>query len=64
MTFPFDPGKGLVVVLAGLWGPEGETFARMALDTGASGTLVSSDIIVLLGYDPVRCTNAEAHHDG
>ena len=52
MKSPFDPTKGLVVVLARLWGPEGDTVARMALDTGATGTLISWDVAVFLGYDP------------
>lgn len=36
-----------------LFGPAGETIVRFALDTGASSTLVNTDVIVLLGYDPV-----------
>ena len=52
MSFPFDLGDGLVAVKARLWGPRARTLIRLALDTGASKTLVNWDIAVLLGYDP------------
>jgi len=52
MSFPFDPQAGLIVVPVRLWGPDGDTIARLALDTGATGSLVNWDIAVLLGYDP------------
>ena len=52
MSLPFDRQAGLIVVPARLWGPEGDTIARLALDTGATGSLVNWDIAVLLGYDP------------
>jgi predicted aspartyl protease len=52
MNFSFDPSKGLVAVQVRLWGPRGRTVIRLALDTGASETLVNWDIAVLLGYDP------------
>ena len=53
MSLPFDPRAGLIVVPVRLWGPDGDTIAHPALDTGASGSLVNWDIVVLLGYDPV-----------
>ena len=53
MSLPFDPQAGLIVVPVRLWGPDGDTIARLALDTGATGSLVNWDIAVLLGYDPV-----------
>jgi len=52
MSFPFDPQAGLIVVPVRLWGPDGDTIAHLALDTGATGSLVNWDIAVLLGYDP------------
>ena len=52
MSVPFDPSQGLVVVPARLHGPRGDVIARLALDTGATGTLVNWDLLVLVGYDP------------
>jgi hypothetical protein len=52
MSFPFDPAQGLVVVRAELWGPAGSAVLRLALDTGATGTLVNVGLLVAVGYDP------------
>jgi predicted aspartyl protease len=52
MNFSFDPNEGLVIVPVRLWGPGGRSIVRLALDTGATATLVNWDIAVLLGYDP------------
>jgi len=52
MSLPFDPKEGLIVVPTRLRGPSGDTVVRLALDTGATGSVVSSDVVVLLGYDP------------
>jgi hypothetical protein len=52
MSFPFDPKKGLVTVRAELWGPAGSAVLRLALDTGATGTLVNVGLLVAIGYDP------------
>jgi len=52
VRFPFDPEQSLVIVPVRLWGPEGNVVARFALDTGATGTVVNWDVVVLLGYDP------------
>lgn len=52
MNLPFDPQAGLIVVPVRLWGPDGDTIAHPALDTGATGSLVNWDIAILLGYDP------------
>jgi predicted aspartyl protease len=48
----FDPSQGLIVVPARLHGPNGDVIARLALDTGATGTMVNWDLLVLIGYDP------------
>ncbi len=64
MSFPFDNRQGLVIVPSKLWGPEGDIVLRLALDTGATYSLVSFDLLKLLGYDPrsvgtwVRITTA------
>ena len=52
MSLSFDPKAGLIVVPTRLWGPTGDTVVRLALDTGATRSLVSWDVIVFLGYDP------------
>jgi Aspartyl protease len=52
MSFPFNPQQGLLLVQAVLDGPTGTATLRMALDTGATGTLISSAILVAVGYDP------------
>lgn len=52
MSAPFDPQRGLVIVRAELWGPSGSAVLRLALDTGATSTIVNVAILVALGYDP------------
>lgn len=52
MNISFDPSKGLIVVPTRLSGPKGDTVVRLALDTGATGSTVNGEVIVLLGYDP------------
>ena len=52
MSYRFDPRRGLVIVQARLTGPSGAAFLRLALDTGATGTLVNVGMLVALGYDP------------
>ncbi len=52
MSLSFDPQEGLIVVPTHVWGPAGDTVARFALDTGATGSVVNWEVIVFLGYDP------------
>jgi predicted aspartyl protease len=52
VSFPFDPRQGLVIVWAELVGPSGRVRLRLALDTGATGTLVNVAHLVAVGYDP------------
>lgn len=52
MSLPFDPKEGLIVVPTRLWGLAGDIVVRLALDTGATGSVVNWDVVVLLGYDP------------
>jgi predicted aspartyl protease len=52
MSFRFDLRRGLIIVSAELTGPSGATVARLALDTGASKTLVNAATLVSIGYDP------------
>jgi predicted aspartyl protease len=52
VSYAFEPHEGLIVIPARLSGPAGELLVRLALDTGATGSLLNEDLIVLLGYDP------------
>jgi predicted aspartyl protease len=52
VSFSFDPGQGLILVRAEIWGPDGSGVLRLALDTGATGTLVNAAMLVAIGYDP------------
>ena len=52
MSVPFDAQQGLVIVRATVEGPAGTGILRLALDTGATGTLINVGMLVVLGYDP------------
>ena len=52
MTFPFYPKHGLIGMFAELWGPTGSGGLRLALDTGATSTVVNVGMLVAIGYDP------------
>lgn len=52
MSSAFDPRSGLIVVNAELWGPHGSGVLSLALDTGATSTVVSQSRLLQLGYDP------------
>jgi predicted aspartyl protease len=52
VSVPFDAQQGLITVPAELWGPTGSVVLRLALDTGATRTLVNVGLLVALGYDP------------
>jgi predicted aspartyl protease len=52
MTVAFDSNDGLIIVAAELQGPSGNAILRLALDTGATTTLINSSVLVATGYDP------------
>lgn len=52
MSFSFIPDQGPVLVRAEVEGPTGSAILQLALDTGATGTLVSAGMLVAIGYDP------------
>ena len=52
MSYPFNAQHGLIVVLAELFGPSGSAVLRLALDTGATATLINVGHLVAIGYDP------------
>jgi predicted aspartyl protease len=51
MSTRFNPRLGLVVVRARLKGPRKAVELRLAVDTGATSTLVSHAILAAAGYD-------------
>jgi predicted aspartyl protease len=52
MKITFDPTQGLIVIPTRLHGLQIDTVVRLALDTGATGSMINWDVAVLLGYDP------------
>jgi Aspartyl protease len=52
VTFSFHPARGLIPVPVDLKGPAGQTLVRLALDTGATGTMIGLAPLQLVGYDP------------
>jgi hypothetical protein len=56
MTFAFDPNDGAIVVEAVLYGPLGNAPLALALDTGATCSMVSEDSLRFIGCDPSRAS--------
>lgn len=52
MSTPFSRDRGLVVVPVEIEGPTGTAILRLALDTGATLTLINTSVLVAIGYDP------------
>jgi predicted aspartyl protease len=52
MSIPFDSQQGLIIIRTELWGPAGSIVLRLALETGATGTVVNIGMLVTIGYDP------------
>jgi len=52
LTFSFNAQRGLIVIKAELTGPSGSGVLQLALDTGATTTLVNVAMLVAIGYDP------------
>ncbi|MBI5529516.1 MAG: retroviral-like aspartic protease family protein [Deltaproteobacteria bacterium] len=52
MIHRFKAKQGLVVVRAELTGPTGKASLRLALDTGATNTLINVGMLVAIGCDP------------
>jgi hypothetical protein len=51
VSFTFDPQRSLVIVRAELFGPGGSGVLRVALDTGATSTVVNVGFLAAIGYD-------------
>ncbi|HIE30700.1 TPA: hypothetical protein EYP66_25880 [Candidatus Poribacteria bacterium] len=52
MSFPFNPHQGLIVVRTEIVGPSGSAVLRLALDIGATNTVVNVGMLTAIGYDP------------
>ena len=52
MTFPFNARQGLIVLRAEVEGPWASSILQLALDTGATTTVLSVGLLIALGYDP------------
>lgn len=57
MSVPFDPRRGLILVTVRIWGPAGDRIADLALDTGATVTMISASLLADAGYDPAASTD-------
>ncbi|MBI3193606.1 MAG: retropepsin-like domain-containing protein [Ignavibacteriae bacterium] len=52
MTYRFKSDGKLIIVPVKIFGNESEAMARLAIDTGATRTMLNVHIAVYLGYDP------------
>jgi len=57
MSFTFNAHQGLIIVQAELTGPVGNAVLGLALDTGATITLVNVEVLIAIGYDPAITLN-------
>ena len=49
----FDPHNGPVIVRVEVFGSAGSAILRLALDTGATTTVINTGLLITLGYDPI-----------
>lgn len=52
MNYRFNAQRGLIVVQSEIQGPSGSIVLRLALDTGATGTMINVAPLTTIGYDP------------
>lgn len=57
MNQPFNAHQGLILVPAQIDGPSGSAIVRLALDTGATTTVINVGLLVAIGYDPALASN-------
>ena len=50
MSFAFDAREGPIIVRADVVGPEGAGLVRLALDTGATHTLIDAAMLVAVDF--------------
>lgn len=52
MKEAYDDRLGVLVVPAEVFGPSGSVVLRLAVDTGATHTMINVGLLALVGYDP------------
>ncbi len=52
MSFKLNLETGLIIVPTHIFGPDGDTIVHLALDTGATSSLINWDVAMIIGYDP------------
>ncbi len=52
MNYRFNARRGLIVIQSEIQGPSGSIVLRLALDTGATGTMINVAPLTTIGYDP------------
>lgn len=52
MIYSFDPDTGLVIIYTEIFDPSGSIVLRLALDTGATGSMINVAPLTAVGYDP------------
>ncbi len=52
MSFSFNAKRGLIIIQVEVSGDSGSAILSLALDTGATSTLVNQSRLMQLGYDP------------
>ncbi len=52
VTYSFNPRRGLILVSTELYGPTGSILLRLALDTGATATMINVAPLTIIGYNP------------
>ena len=57
MTTRFEPNAGAILAYAEVWGPVGSFILQLALDTGATRTVINHAPLVSLRYDPTATNN-------
>jgi hypothetical protein len=53
MKHSFEPRRGPIIVTAHIAGPKGLRAVRLALDTGSTMTSLSSDVLDIIGAQPI-----------
>lgn len=52
MSFQFNAERGMIIVRAEIFGSRSSTVLRLALDTGATSTMISQSRLLQIGCDP------------
>ena len=52
MSYSFTPQSGLIIVQSEVFGPSGSVVLRLALDTGATMSMINVAPLTAIGYDP------------